>query len=182
MSKTLSAAILLIYFGAAPIELAQQSVSIRSSTNVVNVRKHVHVQKNVTVNVYQNHARPIKKRSAKKKLIGVAAAAVVAPAVVRLAQVDPLANLDGVWVSVNPPGPAVAFNRIGLGSRAASLSIGQSTITQSDGTGGSNLRVSGAGFNCFYFVGFVTSREMTWDLKQGDAVCPASAHYKKDPP
>ena len=98
------------------------------------------------------------------------------------AQTDPLRNLDGIWVSVSPPGPHINFNRVGLGNHEASLPMGQASLRVSDGTAGSNLRVSGAGFDCFYFLGYVNSREMTWELKQGDSVCMPSAHYKKDPP
>ncbi len=97
------------------------------------------------------------------------------------AQYDPLRNLDGIWVSVNPPGPHIYFNRVGLGTREASLSIGQASLRVSDGTAGSNLLVSGAGFTCYYFLGYVNSREMTWELKQGDSMSIPSAHYKKDP-
>jgi hypothetical protein len=95
---------------------------------------------------------------------------------------DPLSNLDGIWASVNPPGPHVTFNRVGLGQREASLSIGQASLRVSNGESGSNLKVSGENFECFYFVGFVSAREMTWQLKQGSSVCPQSSHYKKDPP
>jgi hypothetical protein len=95
---------------------------------------------------------------------------------------DPLAQLDGIWVSVNPPGPHIYFNRVGLGTREASLSMGQASLRVSDGEAGSNLKVSGEGFTCLYFVGFISSREMTWELKKGDSICISSAHYKKDPP
>lgn len=97
-------------------------------------------------------------------------------------QGDPLSRLDGIWVSVNPPGPHLNFYRVGLGQREVSLPMGQSIINVSDGVAGSNLKVSGEAFNCFYFVGFVNAREMTWELKKGDAICMPSAHYKKDPP
>ena len=97
-------------------------------------------------------------------------------------QGDPLALLDGVWVAVNPPGPQVIFNRLGLGQRAASLPMGQAVIGVSDGRSGSTLRVSGEGFNCFYLVSPITRGEMVWQLKEGSPVCLPSAHYKKDPP
>lgn len=97
-------------------------------------------------------------------------------------QGDPLALLDGVWVSVNPPGPQVIFNRLGLGQRAASLPMGQAAIRVSDGRSGSTLRVSGEGFDCFYLVSPINRREMVWQLKEGNPVCLPSAHYKKDPP
>ena len=96
---------------------------------------------------------------------------------------DPLAAFDGIWVSVNPPGPQVVFNRVGGGVRQANLqTLGAASIRVSDGKSGSNLKVSGDGFDCYYFFGMITAREMTWDLKSGSSVCPPSAHYKKDPP
>jgi hypothetical protein len=98
-------------------------------------------------------------------------------------QQDPLRIFDGIWVSVNPPGPHVTFNKVGGGVREASLpTIGQATIRVSDGQSGSNLRVSGEGFDCFYFFGQIDPREMTWEFKSGSAVCPPSWHLKKDPP
>ena len=92
---------------------------------------------------------------------------------------DPLAALDGAWVAVNPPGPQLNFFKAGLGQRMASLAMGQASIRLSDGTSGSQLRVSGEGFNCFYSVGFVSSDEMVWQLKQGDSVCLSKALYRK---
>jgi len=97
-------------------------------------------------------------------------------------QRDPLTLLDGVWVAVNPPGPQIIFNKLGLLQRAASLPMGQSVIQVSDGRSGSTLRVSGEGFDCFYLVSPISSTEMVWQLKEGNPVCLPSAHYKKDPP
>lgn len=92
---------------------------------------------------------------------------------------DPLSVFDGAWVALNPPGPLVSFFKAGLGQRMASLAMGQASIRVSDGTSGSQLRVSGEGFNCYYAVSFVGSDEMVWQLKQGESVCFTSAHYKK---
>ena len=92
---------------------------------------------------------------------------------------DPLAALDGAWVAVNPPGPLINFFKTGLGQRMASLAMGQASVRLSDGTSGSQLRVSGEGFNCFYSVGFVSSDEMVWQLKQGESICLSNAHYRK---
>ena len=97
-------------------------------------------------------------------------------------QRDPLWFMDGVWVAVNPPGAQVIFNQLGLGTRAASLQMGQATLRVSDGRSGSTLRVSGEGFDCFYLVSPINPREMVWQLKEGSSVCLPSAHYKKDPP
>jgi hypothetical protein len=92
---------------------------------------------------------------------------------------DPLAPFDGSWVALNPPGPLVNFFKGGLGQRMASLAMGQASIRVSDGTSGSQLRVSGEGFNCYYAISFVGADEMVWQLKQGESVCFANAHYKK---
>ena len=108
---------------------------------------------------------------------GLFAAVFVTPILAQ--QGDPLALLDGVWVSVNPPGPQVIFNQLGLGQRAASLPMGQAAIRVSDGRSGSTLRVSGEGFDCFYVVSPISQREMVWQLKEGSSVCLPSAHYKK---
>jgi hypothetical protein len=98
-------------------------------------------------------------------------------------QNDPLSIFDGIWVSVNPPGPHVVFNKVGLGTREASLPVvGQASIRVSNGENGSNFLVSGEGFSCQYFVGKVNNREMTWELKGGSSTCFPSADFKKDPP
>lgn len=107
---------------------------------------------------------------------------VLTTSLVRAQMGDGLSGLDGIWVAVNPPGPHVQFNKVGLSQREASLSFGQAALRVSGGEGGSNLKVAGEGFECFYFVGFISAREMTWQLKQGSSICPPSAHYKKDPP
>jgi len=94
-------------------------------------------------------------------------------------QTDPLLKFEGVWISVNPPGPHVTFHEVGLGQRGASLPMGQAILTVSNGEDASNLRVSGEGFNCFYFVGFINSEEMVWQLKRGTPLCMPNAQYKK---
>jgi len=96
------------------------------------------------------------------------------------AQRDPLAFFDGVWVSVNPVGHRVIFNKVGLGQRVATLPLlGPASIRVSDGRDESELMVSGAGFNCLYAVNNVGMREMVWGLKKGSAACLKSAWFKK---
>jgi hypothetical protein len=93
---------------------------------------------------------------------------------------DPLNIFDGMWVSVNPPGTQIIFNRVGGGSRQVSLPLlGLATIGVSDGKDGSNLKVSGPGFDRYYLFAPIGPREMTWDLKSGSAVCPRSGISKK---
>jgi hypothetical protein len=97
---------------------------------------------------------------------------------------DPLAMFEGRWVMVNPPGPYVIFTRAGLGTIDAGFPapLGQATVRRSDGESGSNLRISGRGYNCFYQVSPINSREMVWQKVGGQDICWRSAHFKKDPP
>ena len=110
----------------------------------------------------------------------LAVGAVSAPVLAQ--QGDSLGLLDGVWVSVNPPGPQIIFNKLGLGTRAASLPMGQATVRVSDGRSGSTLRVSGEGFDCFYLVSPINRGKMVWQLKEGSPVCLSSMALDKDPP
>ena len=96
-----------------------------------------------------------------------------------LAQLNLLDDINSVWVAVQPVGMHLSFYALSLGQIEASLPMGQAILQISDGDGGSNLKVSGAGFNCFYLVTLITADEMVWELKKGDAVCFASAHLKK---
>jgi hypothetical protein len=96
-------------------------------------------------------------------------------------QEDPLQVLDGVWVSISPPGPHIIFNRVATGSREVSLpTLGQASITVSSGQSGSNFQISGAGFTCYYLVLFTNNRRrMVWESKAGDSVCFASAVFER---
>src|SRR4051794_24050273 len=81
-------------------------------------------------------------------------------------QANPLDYFNGIWASVNPPGPHVNFLRVGLGTREADLPVlGHAAMRVSNGEYGSNLKVSGDGFDCYYFFAQITAREMTWELK-----------------
>ena len=87
------------------------------------------------------------------------------------AQDDPLAILEGIWVTTTPPIKHVAIYKVGLG-REASLPFGQASIRPSDATDGSHLRVSGAGFDCYYWVATLLNQtRMVWEYKSGSAVC-----------
>jgi hypothetical protein len=98
------------------------------------------------------------------------------------AQSGTVRNLNGIWVSVNPPGPHITCSTVAGRTTECSLPMGQASVRVSDGVAGSNLRVSGEGFDCYYFLGWINQCEMTWEFKKGDGVCMRSAHYKKDPP
>lgn len=98
-------------------------------------------------------------------------------------QQDRLKILDGTWVSVNREGSQIIFHRGSGAVRQASLpELGHVTVTVSDGKDGSNLKVSGQGFDCYYRFASIGPREMTWDLKSGSSTCPRSDHFKKTTP
>lgn len=90
-------------------------------------------------------------------------------------QNDPLAILDGTWASVNPPGVHITFSRVGIdGRREASLPfLGRASVTVSSGEHGSHLKVSGQGFDCYYWIGPMIGNEnkMSWELKGGKPLC-----------
>jgi hypothetical protein len=96
-------------------------------------------------------------------------------------QGDPTQIFNGVWVAVNPPGPHVVFNVISLGQREASLPVlGQATIGPSNGEDGSNFRISGPGFTCFYLILTTSQRtRMVWELKSGPELCFKSASFEQ---
>lgn len=107
------------------------------------------------------------------------------------AQSDQLAMLDGTWavVTVAPQSQQlqhITFSKVGFGQRAASLPfLGQAAISLSNGRAGSNLRVSGPGFDCYYLVVVVDSykpQEMHWQLKSGKALCLESMILRKARP
>jgi hypothetical protein len=100
------------------------------------------------------------------------------------AQQDNLKFLDGIWFPVNPPGDQIIFNKINGGMRQVSLPVlGAATVSTSDGRDGSNLKVSGLGFDCYYFYGMIghERREMQWALKSGPNSCMPTAYFKMDP-
>lgn len=101
-----------------------------------------------------------------------------------IAQQDNLKFLDGIWFPVNPPGGQIVFTRINGGMRQASLPVlGGATVSISDGRDNSNLKVSGLGFDCYYFYGMIGNqrREMQWVLKSGPPSCMPTAYFKMDP-
>ncbi|HLQ92373.1 MAG TPA: SEL1-like repeat protein [Xanthobacteraceae bacterium] len=98
-------------------------------------------------------------------------------------QPDPLRIFDGLWSSINSPGLQVIFNRVSADQREASLSFGHASISLSNGRDNSNLKVSGEGFDCYYYVAEdVTRVRMTWDLKSGPGVCPPLTVFERAAP
>jgi hypothetical protein len=89
-----------------------------------------------------------------------------------------LSNFVGSWGSLNPPGPYVIFTSTSFSTVVASLpKLGTAVITTSNGEGGSNYRISGEGFVCYYFILVAPTQKLVWDLKAGDSVCPPNAYY-----
>ncbi len=117
----------------------------------------------------------------KTTMLGIAL--VFLPAMQAKAQQELPPMFNGIWASVNPPGPHVTFTRTGLHTVDASLPVlGQSQLRVSNGEGGSNLKASGQGFDCYYFYSPINPRKMVWDWRSGDSTCPPSMAFEKDPP
>jgi hypothetical protein len=110
-----------------------------------------------------------------------------------------LDDLDGKWVSVTPGaglGEPIWFHKAFAGYDANIPWWGQTTIIASDGFKGSHIKVeglyggklgppgvvSGQNFQCFYYIGIVDSKTMTWARRDGEpGICPESAVFKRDP-
>jgi hypothetical protein len=88
-------------------------------------------------------------------------------AVPALSQENLLQRMECVWLSTNPPGIHIAIYPFGAGSYRVSLPFGQGEILTLDGRGGSNIKIAGEGFECFYFVPFPETKTMTWMFKSG---------------
>jgi hypothetical protein len=84
-------------------------------------------------------------------------------------QEDPLALYEGVWISSTAA--RFIFFKVGA-DRVVSLPTGQASLRVSDGENGSNLKVSGEGFDCYYAASRINSRTMAWELKGGSGLCP----------
>ena len=93
--------------------------------------------------------------------------------------VNDLSKFTGNWMSSNPPGQYITFYQTNNGQIIFSSTTLQAEIKISDGDNGSNIKIIGSGFNCYYYNGFVSNKEMIWDLRKGDNVCPPSANFKK---
>ena len=59
--------------------------------------------------------------------------------------------------------------------------LGQSRLSRSDGRLASNLKIeSRDGQVCWYYVGTITSKEMTWTLRDGNSSnCPRSELFRR---
>src|ERR1700730_10553018 len=96
--------------------------------------------------------------------IGVSAACCRKPVAVRSARI--IVTAFGIEVSANHDQPAENHtsaclrrpaqskaNAAGISTREASLpTLGQASIRLSDGNMGSNVKISGEGFDCYYYV------------------------------
>jgi hypothetical protein len=97
------------------------------------------------------------------------------------AEQDALGFMDGVWVSISPPGPHIVVTKVALGTREASLpNLGQASIHMSNGEQGSNMQLSGSGFECYYYVISLEARtRMVWESKGGSSSCPPTTLYER---
>jgi hypothetical protein len=93
-------------------------------------------------------------------------------------QLDPLAMYEGVWVSSTTAARFI-FAKVGTDRIVSLPTQGQATLRVSNGENGSNLRVSGEGFDCFYLASRINSRTMTWELKGGNSLCPAPTRLER---
>jgi pimeloyl-ACP methyl ester carboxylesterase len=95
---------------------------------------------------------------------------------------DPLQILDGVWITMNPPGEQLLFYRTSAGLHEVSFPrLGQATVVASDGLSGSNLKASGQNFDCYYTLAIIGNTAMTWEFKNGSPVCPSSMYLRREP-
>jgi len=95
-----------------------------------------------------------------------------------VAQVDPLAIYEGSWI--NSAQSIVIFSKVS-GGRMVGLPTGQAMLRSSNGEGGSNIRMSGEGFDCFYLASPIDAKTIGWELKNGSSVCPPSTRLQKLP-
>jgi len=99
-------------------------------------------------------------------------------------QSDALRQLEGQWTikwvaGGNSKLEQVQFHRNALNRHTAALPFfpGLATITVSDGTGGSDIKVSGTGFDCLYVYSSYNENQFAWTYKRGEGGCPPSAKF-----
>lgn len=117
-------------------------------------------------------------------LVTIAAAGILLPHGIVFGQDDPLAQLDGTWAQIIPPGPPVIFTYDQFNMRALLPFIpGQAVVSLSHGLHNSDIQVSGDGdFVCYYqFLLFSRQGEFQWVYKGGNAECPKTALFRRLP-
>jgi hypothetical protein len=95
---------------------------------------------------------------------------------------DFFGSISGNWMSGRNFDEPVWFTPTFEGYEAiVPFFLGQSKLSRSDGRAASNVRIeSRAGQVCWYSVGAITSREMTWTLRDGNSPgCPRSELFRR---
>jgi hypothetical protein len=97
-------------------------------------------------------------------------------------------SLEGKWVSVTPGadlGEPVWFHPAFEGyDVVVPFFPGQSFVGRvTDGHGGAHVIVSSRdGQKCWYYVGIINHKEMTWALRDSNSEnCPRSSLFRRDP-
>lgn len=97
------------------------------------------------------------------------------------AQEDHLSKLSGLWVSVDPPRDRINFYRNGLGQLKAHLPNLPDDASITLAGRNADIEVSGTGYDCFYDLSPIDSKEILLSKKRGSNNCPESYHLKRDP-
>lgn len=113
----------------------------------------------------------------------IASAVMASPA---LAQEYNLNTIEGKWVSVTPGpdlGEPVWFRKAFEGYDVnVPFFQGQSSLSRSSEYGSHVKIVSRNNEYCFYYVGIINGKEMTWNLRYATSPnCPRSALFRRDP-
>jgi uncharacterized protein YecT (DUF1311 family) len=83
----------------------------------------------------------------------------------------------GQWVDAS--GEPIRIEKASFGWDVWLAKYGQAAIVESNGEFGSHVKVSGrtntsVGYECYYYISLLSSRQMSWALRHGDpAICPS---------
>jgi hypothetical protein len=91
-------------------------------------------------------------------------------------------SISGNWMSGRNLAEPVWFTPTFEGYEAVvPFLLGRSKLSRSDGRAASNVKIeSRDGKVCWYFVGTITPKEMTWTLRDGNSPgCPRSELFRR---
>jgi hypothetical protein len=91
-------------------------------------------------------------------------------------------SISGTWVSGRNLDEPVWFTPTFEGYDAVvPFFLGQSKLSRSDGHAASHIKIeSRDGDVCWYYIGSINSREMTWALRDGNSPsCPRSELFRR---
>jgi hypothetical protein len=92
--------------------------------------------------------------------------------------------LEGKWVIIVGPqtGQTIIIVKSFSGYEAVWWR-GQSILRESAGDYGSNLKLAGQGYDCYYYVSPISPEKMAWNYRGGTtSVCPPSTVLAREPP